>query len=98
MKEGLGEMVKSVKQHFDQVDSVLVEIKGAYNTMSLQQLFQQLPKVQASLPHEMFGVEGSQGSQEIPLNTLFTQSILDGLMLQYIRQMPSQQSQLLAGK
>ena len=98
MKEGLGEMVKSVKQRFDQVDSVLVEIKGAYNTTSLQQLFQQSPKVQASLPHEMFGVEGSQGSQGIPLNTPFTQSILDGLMLQYIRQTPSQQPQPLAGK
>ena len=58
-------------------------------------VFQQSLKVQALLPHEMFGVEGSQG---IPLNTPFTQSILDGLMLQYIRQMPSQQHQPLAGK
>ena len=98
MKEGLSEMVKSVKQCFNQVNSVLAEIKGAYDTMSLQQLFQQLPKVQASLSHEMFGVEGSQGSQGIPLNTPFTQSVLNGLMLQYIRQTPSQQSQPLAGK
>ena len=98
MKEGLGEMVKSVEQRFNQVDSVLAEIKGAYDTTSLQQLFQQSLKVQVSLPHEMFGVEGSQGSQGIPLNTLFTQSVLDGLMLQYIRQTPSQQSQPLAGK
>ena len=98
MKEGLSEMAKSVEQCFNQVDSVLAEIKGAYSTMSLQQLFQQLPKVQASLPHEMFGVEGSQGSQGILLNTPFTQSILNGLMLQYIRQMPLQQSQPLAGK
>ena len=98
MKEGLGKMVKSVEQHFNQVDSVLAVIKGVYDTMSLQQLFQQLPKVQASLPHEMFSVEGSQGSQGIPLNTPFIQSVLDGLMLQYIRQMPSQQSQPLAGK
>ena len=98
MKEGLGEMVKLVEQCLDQVDSVLVEIKGTYNTMSLQQLFQQLLKVQVLLPHEMFGVEDSQGSQGIPLNTPFTQSILNGLMLQYIRQMPSQQSQPLASK
>ena len=88
-------MAKLVEQRFDQVDSVLVETKGAYDTTSLQQLFQQSPKVQASLPHEMFGVEGSQG---IPLNTPFTQSVLDGLMLQYIRQTPSQQPQPLAGK
>ena len=98
MKEGLSKMAKLVKQCFNQVDSVLAEIKGAYDTTSLQQLFQQSPKVQASLPHEMFSVEGSQGSQGIPLNTLFTQSILDGLMLQYIRQMPLQQSQPLASK
>ena len=98
MKEGLSKMVKSVKQRFDQVDSVLVEIKGAYDTMSLQQLFQQSLKVQALLPHEMFGVEGSQGSQGIPLNTPFTQSVLNGLMLRYIRQTPSQQSQPLASK
>ena len=98
MKEGLSKMAKLVKQCFNQVDSVLAEIKGAYDTTSLQQLFQQSPKVQASLPHEMFSVEGSQGSQGIPLNTPFTQSILDGLMLQYIRQMPSQQSQPLASK
>ena len=98
MKEGLGEMVKLVEQHFDQVNSVLVGIKGTYDTTSLQQLFQQSPKVQVLLPHEMFSVEGSQGSQGIPLKTPFTQSILNGLMLQYIRQMPSQQSQPLAGK
>ena len=50
MKEGLGEMKKSVEQHFDQVDTVLAEMKGAYDTMTLQQLFQQSPKVQALFP------------------------------------------------
>ena len=98
MKEGLSKMAKLVEQCFNQVDSVLEEMKGGYNTMSLQQLYQQSPKVQVSLPHEMFSVEGSQGSQGIPLNTPFTQSVLDGLMLQYIRQTPSQQPQPLAGK
>ena len=39
MKEGLGEMANLVEQHFDQVDRVLAKMKGAYNTMSLQQLF-----------------------------------------------------------
>ena len=65
-------MVKSIKQHFDQVDRVLAKMKGASNVMSLQQLFQ------LSLPHKMFSVKGSQG---ILLSTLFMQSILNGLML-----------------
>ena len=61
MKEGLSEMKMSVEQRFDQVDTVLAEMKGAYDTMTLQQLFQQLPKVQALFPHDqMFGAEGSQ--------------------------------------
>ena len=90
MKEGLSKMVKLVDQCFDQVNSVLVEMKGAYNATSLQQPFQQSLKVQASLSHKMFGVEGSQGIQGILLNSLFMQSILNG-MLQYIRWMPLQQ-------
>ena len=91
MKEGLGEMKKLVEQHFNQVDTVLVEMKGAYDTTTLQQLFQQLPKVQALFPQDqMFRAEGSQ--------SVWLDSILDGLMLQYIRQTPSQQSQPLAGK
>ena len=91
MKEGLSEMKKSVEQRFDQVNTVLVEMKGAYNTTTLQQLFQQSPKVQALFPKDqMFGAEGSQSIQ--------LDSILDGLMLQYIRQMPLQQSQPLASK
>ena len=90
MKEGLSEMKKSVEQRFNQVDTVLVEMKGVYDTTTLQQLFQQLPKVQALFPQDqMFGVEGSQ--------SIRLDSILDGLMLQYIRQTPSQQSQPLAG-
>ena len=83
MKEGLGETTKLVEQHFNQVDRVLAEMKGAYNVASLQQLFQPSVKVQVSLPHKMFSVEGSQGSQGIPLNTPFMQSVLNGLMLQY---------------
>ena len=91
MKEGLGEMMKLVKQCFDQVDTVLAEMKGVYDMTTLQQLFQQLPKVQALFPQDqMFGVEGSQSVR--------LDSVLDGLMLQYIRQTPSQQSQPLAGK
>ena len=91
MKEGLGEMKNSVKQCFNQVNTVLAEMKGAYDTTTLQQLFQQLPKVQALFPQDqMFGVEGSQSVR--------LDSVLDGLMLQYIRQTPSQQSQPLAGK
>ena len=39
---------------------------------------------------QMFGAEGSQSVQ--------LDNVLDGLMLQYIRQTPSQQSQPLAGK
>ena len=91
MKEGLSKMKKSVEQCFDQVDTVLAEMKGAYDTTTLQQFFQQSPKVQALFPQDqMFGAEGSQSVQ--------LDSILDGLMLQYIRQTPSQQSQPLAGK
>ena len=91
MKEGLGEMKKSVKQRFDQVDTMLAEMKGTYNTMTLQQRFQQSPKVQALFPQDqMFMAEGSQ--------SVWLDSVLDGLMLQYIRQTPSQQSQPLAGK
>ena len=91
MKEGLGKMKKSVKQHFDQVDTMLVEMKGTYDMMTLQQLFQQLLKVQALFPQDqMFRAEGSQ--------SVWLDSVLDGLMLQYIRQMPSQQSQPLSGK
>ena len=91
MKEGLSEMKMSVEQCFDQVDTVLVEMKGAYDMTTLQQLFQQSPKVQALFPQDqMFRVEGSQSVQ--------LDSILDGLMLQYIRQTPLQQSQPLAGK
>ena len=67
-------MKKSVKQHFNQVDSVLAEMKGAYDAMSLQQLFQASPKVQLLLPQDlMFGVEGSQDSL---LNTPFMQASL----------------------
>ena len=91
MKEGLSEMKKSVKQHFNQVDTVLAEMKGMYNMMTIQQLFQPLLKVQALFSQDqMFGAEGSQS---VPLN-----SVLDGLMLQYIRQMPSQWPQPLASK
>ena len=91
IKEGLGEMKKSVKQHFDQVDTVLVEMKGMYDMMTLQQFFQQSLKVQALFPQDqMFRVEGSQ--------SIWLDSVLDGLMLQYIWQMPSQQSQPLVGK
>ena len=91
MKEGLSKMKMLVKQHFDQVDTMLVEMKGVYDTTTLQQLFQQSPKVQALFPQDqMFGVEGSQSVQ--------LDSVLDGLMLQYMRQTPSQQSQPLAGK
>ena len=91
MKEGLSKMKMSVEQRFDQVDTVLAEMKGAYDTMTLQQLFQQSLKVQALFPQDqMFVVEGSQSVQ--------LDSILDVLMLQYIRQTPSQQSQPLAGK
>ena len=91
MKEGLSEMKMSVKQCFDQVNTVLAEMKGVYDTTTLQQLFQQSPKVQALFPQDqMFGAEGSQ--------SIRLDSILDGLMLQYIRQTPSQQSQPLAGK
>ena len=85
MKEGLSEMKMSVKQRFDQVDTVLAEMKGVYDTTTLQQLFQQSLKVQALFPQDqMFGAEGSQSVR--------LDSVLDGLMLQYIRQMPSQQS------
>ena len=35
MKEGLGKMVKLVEQRFNQVDSVLVEMKGAYDMTCL---------------------------------------------------------------
>ena len=91
MKEGLSEMKMSVEQRFDQVDTMLAEMKGAYDTTTLQQLFQQSPKVKALFPQDqMFGVEGSQSVR--------LDSVLDGLMLQYIRQTPSQQSQPLAGK
>ena len=91
MKEELGEMKQSVKQCFDQVNTVLVEMKGTYDTTTLQQLFQQSPKVQALFPQDqMFRVEGSQSIQ--------LDSVLDGLMLQYIRQTSLQQSQPLAGK
>ena len=91
IKEGLGKIKKLVKQRFDQVDTVLVEMKGVYNMMTLQQLFQPSLKVQVLFPQDqMFGAEGTQS---IPLN-----SILDGLMLQYIRQTPSQQPQPLASK
>ena len=91
MKEGLSEMKKSVEQRFDQVNTVLAEMKGAYDTTTLQQLFQQSPKVQALFPQDqMFRAEGSQSVR--------LDSVLDGLMLQYIRQTPSQQSQPLAGK
>ena len=91
MKEGLSKMKMSVEQCFDQVDTVLVEMKGAYDTTTLQQLFQQSLKVQALFPQDqMFGAEGSQSVQ--------LDSVLGGLMLQYIRQTPSQQSQPLAGK
>ena len=89
MKEGLGEMKKSVKQCFDHVDTMLAEMKGVYNMTTLQQLFQPSPKVQALFPQDqMFKVEGSQS---VSLN-----SVLDGLMFQYIRQTPSQQPQPLA--
>ena len=91
MKEGLSEMKKSVKQCFNQVDTVLVEMKGVYDMTTLQQLFQQWLKVQALFPQDQ--VFGAEGSQSVQLD-----SILDGLMLQYIRQTPSQQSQPLAGK
>ena len=75
----------------DQVDTVLAEMKGTYDTTTLQQLFQQLLKVQALFSQDqMFGAEGSQSVQ--------LDSVLDGLMLQYIRQTPLQQSQPLAGK
>ena len=58
MKEGLGEMKKSVKQHFNQVNTMLAEMKGAYNMMTIQQLFQPLPKVQALFPQDqMFRAE-----------------------------------------
>ena len=91
MKEGLGEMKKSVEQCFDQVNTVLAEIKGMYDMTTLQQLFQQSLKVQALFPQDqMFGVEGSQ--------SVWLDSVLDGLMLQYIRQTPLQQSQSFAGK
>ena len=91
MKEGLSKMKMSVEQRFDQVDTMLAEMKGTYDTTTLQQLFQQSLKVQALLPQDqMFGAEGSQSVQ--------LDSVLDGLMLQYIRQTPSQQSQPLAGK
>ena len=91
MKEGLSEMKMLVEQRFNQVDTVLAEMKGAYDMTTLQQLFQQSLKVQALFPQDqMFGVEGSQSVQ--------LDSVLDGLMLQYIRQTPSQQSQPLAGK
>ena len=96
IKEGLNKMKKSVEQCFDQVNSMLADMKGAYDTTSLQQLFQVSPKVQSLLPQDlMFSVEGSQGSH---LNALFTQSVLDGLMWQYIRYTPLQQSQPLASK
>ena len=91
MKEGLSEMKKSVKQCFNQVNTVLAEMKGMYNMTTLQQLFQPLPKIQALFPQDqMFGAEGSQ--------SVLLNSVLDGLMLQYIRQTPSQQPQPLAGK
>ena len=87
MKEGLSKMMKSVEQRFNQVNTMLVEMKGAYNMMALQQSL----KVQALFPQDqMFGVEGSQSVR--------LDSVLDGLMLQYIRQMPLQQSQPLASK
>ena len=91
MKEGLSKMKKSVKQCFNQVNTVLAEMKGMYDMTTLQQLFQLSLKVQVLFPQDqMFEAEGSQSVQ---LN-----SILDGLMLQYIRQTPSQQLQPLAGK
>ena len=56
MKEGLGEMKKLVEQRFNQVDTVLAEMKGTYDMMTLQQLFQQSPMVQALFPQDqMFG-------------------------------------------
>ena len=91
MKEGLSEMKMLVEQCFDQVDTVLAEMKGMYDMTTLQQLFQQLPKVQALFPQDqMFGAEGSQ--------SVWLDSVLDGLMLQYIRQTPSQQSPPFASK
>ena len=91
MKEGLGEMKKLVKQHFDQVDTVLAEMKGTYDTTTLQQLFQPPSKVQVLFPQDqMFETEGSQ--------SVWLNSVLDSLMFQYIRQTPSQQPQPLAGE